>query len=321
MSEERFLVTGATGCIGSWVIRNLVREGVPVRAMIRGSSMHRLRLIMRDEELGRVDFVRGDICDLNFLHASVRDFRPTHLIHLAALQLPFCREDPPRGATVNVAGTVNVFEAARRAGMPKVVYASSAAVYGPREFYGADMLGPGSALYPHSHYGVYKQANEGNARVYWLEEGLSSIGLRPHVVYGPGRDQGLTSAPTKAILAAVQGKPYHIPFGGRLTLQYADDVARLFIRAARRHFTGAGVYDIGGEPVSVDEVVKAVEEVVPSCRGTITFDDKALPFPEGMDNAPLRELLGLLEDRPLEQGIRESVEIFREALRKGMLPS
>jgi nucleoside-diphosphate-sugar epimerase len=115
--------------------------------------------------------------------------------------VPFCRADPPRGALVNVVGTVNVFEAARRrAGqMAPVVYTSSIAVFT------ADDADPASgrltaAAYPHppNHYGVFKQANEGNARIYWLDSGVSSIGVRPMTIYGVGRDQGMTSGPTKA---------------------------------------------------------------------------------------------------------------------------
>jgi nucleoside-diphosphate-sugar epimerase len=88
------------------------------------------------------------------------------------------------------------------------------AVYGSNDEYPVGPLSHNALLKPNSHYGVFKQANEGNAKIYWMEDRISSIGLRPHVVYGPGRDQGMTSAPTKAI-AAVLHKPFHIPFGGR----------------------------------------------------------------------------------------------------------
>jgi nucleoside-diphosphate-sugar epimerase len=86
---------------------------------------------------------------------------------------------------------------------------------------------------PSTLYGVYKRANEGTADVYAAERGLPSVGLRPHTVYGPGRDQGLTSAPTVAMLAAAAGSPYRLPFGGAYQLQYAPDVAAAFVAAAR----------------------------------------------------------------------------------------
>ena len=123
-----------------------------------------------------------------------------------------------------------MFEAVKRSGLRRVVYASSMAVYGRSEEYAPAPLSPDAVLKPRSHYGVYKQANEGSARLYWSESGISSIGLRPYVVYGPGRDQGMTSTPTKAMLAAAAGRSYRISYGGRFGFEYADDVAQAFIR-------------------------------------------------------------------------------------------
>ena len=82
---------------------------------------------------------------------------------------------------------------------------------------------------PGTHYGVFKQCNEGNARVYFQTHDISSVGLRPWALYGVGRDQGITSGLTKAIKAAVVGKPYTIKFTGGIDLQYAEDCARIFL--------------------------------------------------------------------------------------------
>ncbi len=133
--EERFLVTGATGCIGAWTVKNLVREGVFTSVLVRGGSIHRLRLIMEDDEIKRVRFVTGDITDIAMIRDALVEHGITHIIHLAAMQLPFCKADPPLGAAVNVGGTVNIFEAAKTCGIRHVVYASSTAVYGPRQEY------------------------------------------------------------------------------------------------------------------------------------------------------------------------------------------
>ena len=317
--EERFLVTGATGCIGAWVVRNLVRENVPVCITIRDSSLHRLQLIMSPEEIEKLHLKKGNIKDLLFLERALQDFGATHVIHLAAMQLPFCKEDPPEGTVVNVLGTINVFEAAKRSGLHKVVYSSSAAVYGLSDEYPPGPLPHEAPLNPRSHYGVYKQANEGNARVYWIDGAIASIGLRPYVVYGPGRDQGMTSTPTKAMLAAAGGEPYHISFGGRFGFQYADDVAKVFIGAARSNFQGAEVFNIGGMSVTMEEVVETIEAVVPSQKGTITFEDKALPFPEEMDNSQLVACLGPLRETSLRDGISETIAIFKDALKSGTI--
>jgi len=314
MSPERFLVTGGGGCIGIWVLRNLVREGVPVTALDLDPRHKRLPLVLSDQEIGRIEFLRGDVSDLATVEGALKESRANRLIHLAALQLPFCKADPVGGARVNVVGTVNIFEAAKRAGLRSVVYASSTAVYGPSEEYPEAPLAHDAALKPRSHYGVYKQANEGTARVYFMDEGLSSIGLRPYVVYGAGRDQGMTSTPTKAMLAAAARQPYHISYGGHYCFQYADDTARAFIQAARMDFHGAEVFNLGGESVSTPQVIQAIETAEPSIRGKITFEDQPLPFPPEVDNRTLVQAIGPVSFTPLADGVKQTLEIFRRAL-------
>ena len=152
------------------------------------------------------------------------------VIHLAGLQVPTCKADPVAGALVNVAGTLNVFEAAKTIGIKRVVYASSAAVYGMNDDDVA--LDETAQCSPTTHYGVFKRANEGNARVYFLDHGIDSVGLRPLTVYGVNRDTGLTSDPTKAMKSAVLGRPFHIRFGGATDFQYVADTAAAFIACA-----------------------------------------------------------------------------------------
>jgi UDP-glucuronate 4-epimerase len=296
VSAERFLVTGALGCIGAWTATLLVRERVPVTAFDLGEDDSRLRLIAQPEELEQITFVRGDITELDTFERTLAEHEITNVVHLAALQVPFCKADPPLGARVNVVGTVNVFEAVKRRGLSTTVaYASSAAVYDER-----------GELSPRTLYGVYKLANEATARVYDRDDGVASIGLRPFCVYGPGRDQGLTSTPTVAMLSAARGEPYRISFGGSSQFHYAPDVAAAFIKASRTQGAGAEVYELGGPAVHMSEVVSAIEAAAPEAAGTITFDDTPLPFPERLPGQEFD-----LRQTPLEQGVRETIERFR----------
>jgi nucleoside-diphosphate-sugar epimerase len=319
MGNERFLVTGALGCIGAWVVRNLLREGIPTAVFDLASDARRWRLIMTEEERARVQMLSGDISDLTAVEAALKATASTHVIHLAALQVPFCRADPSLCAWVNVVGTVNVFEAAKRCGLQRIVYASSAAVYGSSEDYPEGPLGHEAPLHPQTHYGVYKQANEGTARIYWRDNGISSIGLRPYVVYGPGRDQGLTASPTTAMLAATLGQPFQIPFGGRFDMQFVDDVAKAFIRAARVPFEGADVFNLRGSVVHIREIVSAIEAASPAMRGQLSFTDVPLGFPEEMDDTPLLSVLGPLPRTSLAEGIAATITTFQQALAEGRL--
>jgi UDP-glucuronate 4-epimerase len=325
--SRHFLVTGAMGCLGAWVVRALVGRGTAVTAYDLAEDPHRMQLIMSPDELAEVAFARGDITDLATLKVAAEAAGITDIIHLAALQVPACKANPPLGALVNVVGTVNVFEVARHLGLTHVVYASSVATYGGRDEYRAPLIQPDDPLNPRTLYGVTKQANEATARVYWWDYGLSSIGLRPYVIYGPGRDQGMTSSPTKAMLAAAAGKPYHITYGGRSGLQYAEDVAALFLRAADLRvgdaegipFSGAEVYNIRGSVVDMEAVVSAIEAAVPAAEGTITFDPTPLPFPDGQDDTRLAALLGSLTYTPLDAGVAATIATFRSALADGRL--
>jgi nucleoside-diphosphate-sugar epimerase len=220
---------------------------------------------------------------------------------------------------VNVAGTINVFEAAKRAGLKQVIYASSIAVYGPVTDYPAGPLPHDAPLKPRTHYGVYKQANEGAARIYYGDDGISSIGLRPYTIYGPGRDQGMTSGTTRAMLAAAAGQAYHIPYGGRCTYQYASDAADAFIAAARAPFDGAEVFNLPGSVAHITEVIAAIEAVEPVMQDKLTFENKSLPFPEESDDAPFKALLGQTPYTPLTQGVAETIGLFKAALADGRL--
>jgi nucleoside-diphosphate-sugar epimerase len=261
---------------------------------------------MSPDELAGVEFVQGDITDLGALERVMTAREVTNVVHLAAMLIPLAAADPPRGTLVNVVGTVNVFEAAKRRGLSGLAYASSVAVYDRSD---GIRVAEGATGHPVSHYGVHKQANEGNARIYWRDGGLASVGLRPHVVYGPGRDHGLTAGPTLAMLAAARGETYEIPFGGRAQFQYTADVAAQFIHAARTASTDAVVRNVGGPSEHVSDVVAAIEKVLPGAAGRITFkQDVLLPLPEDMESSqpPGTALL---------DGVSETIELFRRGVR------
>jgi len=318
-SGKTFLVTGAHGFIGAWVTKRLLGAGARVVIFDRDSDPRRLRLIMDEEEVGRTRVVTGDITDATALPPVFEEFEVEHVIHLAGLQVPTCRADPRAGALVNVVGTVNVFEAARiSAGRVKrVVYASSAAVYGSGE--DSRAVNERDEPQPSTHYGVFKRANEGNARVYYLDQGISSVGLRPLTVYGVGRDFGITSDPTKAMKAAVVGRPFHIRFGGRTDFQYVADTADTFIRAAVSGLEGAHVFNLHGETVALADVVAEIERARPDARGRITFDDAPLAIPSEFDDAAVREALGTLPATPLGEGVRATIERFAQLQSEGRL--
>jgi nucleoside-diphosphate-sugar epimerase len=321
-ASERFLVTGALGCIGAWTVRALVREGTPVVALDLGRDRRRLAQIMSEDELASVEFVIGDITDLAAVERTLDEQRITNVIHLAALQVPFCRADPPLGALVNVVGTVNLFEAVKRRGVTSapLVYTSSIGAFSAAdEDASTHRLEENADGHPTTHYGVYKRANEGTARIYALDDGIASIGLRPMTVYGVGRDQGMTSTPTTAIAAAVLGRPYRISFRGTTLYQYAEDVAATLLAASRSGVAGAHVFNLGGSSVDMEAWIEAIEAAVPEAAGTITAADTVLPFPSEIAHDALTAALGSVPVTPYRSGIEATVRILRDLEATGRL--
>jgi UDP-glucuronate 4-epimerase len=244
--------------------------------------------------------VAGDVGDLAQLEETIAGRRVEAVIHLAALQVPFVRDDPVAGARVNVGGTVNVLEAVRRYGLETpVVYASSIAA-----------LPEAGGEHPSTLYGIFKRANEGTAERYFADYGVSSIGLRPHTVYGPGRDQGLTSAPTAAMAAAAQRREFHIPFGGSAQFQYVADAGEAFVRASESGAQGASVHNLDGPVAAMTEVVAAIERAAPDAAGLISAGDEPLPFPQSVDPASFVALVGGPVSRPLADGVAETIAWF-----------
>ena len=315
------LLTGGYGCIGSWMVQQLLRRGDRVWIYDLKEDPHRLRLLLSEEQMRQVPFVQGDVTDLDGLKQVIKTHAITHVAHMAGLQVPTCRADPMLGAKVNVLGTLAVFEAVKSFGpqIQRLVYASSAAVFGPQEAYAPSHVPDEVHLMPTTHYGHYKVCNEGNARVYFQDNGVSSVGLRPCTVYGVGRDFGMTSEPTKAIKCLALGRPFQISYGGFSDMQYVEDVAATFVQCLVAPYQGAKAYNIRGEVVDMPAIHRAMCEVDPAAAKLITYGTKQFAIAYDMDEAALQRDLGPMPRTSLVEGIRKTLAAFRKLREEGRL--
>ncbi len=308
----RVLVTGASGCIGSWIVKQLLDRDLDVVIYDLDTRLTRLQSLADTAALARLKVIEGRIEDTDSVKKLVKDEEITHIVHLAAVLLPVCQAHPVLGGMVDVIGTLNVFEAARDAGRTvRVVYASSSAVWGPEDAYEDRDLNESDPLLPATHYGVYKQANEGNARVFYSANGISSVGLRPWAVYGFGRDFGLTADPTLAIKAVARGEKFHIRIGGGMDMQYVEDVAEIFVRCLLSGKEGAHVFNLVGHLIEMTDFVSLIEKVQPGAAELITASGAKVPVAKRMDGSRLREYLGEVPETPLEAGVSKTLEMFR----------
>jgi nucleoside-diphosphate-sugar epimerase len=185
--------------------------------------------------------------------------------------------------------------------------------------YGTGALSDDVPLTPTTHYGVFKCCNEGNARVYYQDHGLSSVGLRPWTVYGVGRDFGMTSEPTKAIQALALGRPYHISYGGTQDLQYVDDVAKTFVRCLVAPYQGAKSYNLRGQVVDLPTFHQALCVADPAAGQLITFGERQIAIAYDLDDRALQRDLGPMPRTALAEGIRQTLEQFRRLAVEGRL--
>lgn len=293
----RVMVTGGSGFIGAWIAHRLLAGGHSVRVFDRSERRALMRRVAGDA-CESVEWVCGDIAQRCEVERAIAGC--DGVIHLAGLLTPECRADTARALQVNLGGTLNVFEAVRAAGLSRVVYSSSAGVYGPDD---------GSHPAPATLYGVTKLAAEGIARVFWVEHRIASVGFRPYIVYGPGREGGASAGPSLACQAAVRGLSYEIPYTGETGMVHIADVVEAFVRALSIPEHGAHVFTLQGETASTGRIVEAIREVVPGAR--ITARGAPLPIAARLAGDGLRELMPGLPDTPLRQGIAATIETLR----------
>lgn len=293
----KVLITGGGGFLGAWLIRRLLFAGIEVRIFDLGANRDVVSAQIGEPQAQALEWHTGDISQYeSVLQASEGC---DGVIHLAGVLTPVCRDKPWMGLAINVAGTLNVFEAAKARSMRSVIYTSSGGVFGPDDV---------ETPVPTTLYGTWKLANEGIGRTYWHEAGIASIGFRPFVVYGPGRETGLSAGPTLACRAAALGQPYTIPISGNAGLVFVDDVAAAYCAAVQADVKGAHTLNLPGEVASMDHVANLIREFVPNAEIDVT--GSPLPSACSVPNEWANGLLQLPAETSLRDGIRQTVEHY-----------
>lgn len=308
----KVLVTGGAGFIGSWTAEALVRAGHEV-IVLDDLSTGDLRNLSSVAE--SVRFLKGDVTDARTVAELIREERPEAIIHLAAIvSVDEVAEDPVRGFEVNVQGTLNLLEAARRYGVRELIYASSAAVYG-------DPVGlpvrEDHPTRPKNVYGATKLAGEALVSAYMGNYGVPTAVLRYFNVYGPRMRAGPYSGVIRKFIEAVlAGEPITIFGDGEQTRDfvYVEDVALANLAALE---SGArGVYNIGsGRPTKVRDLAALVMKVL----GREVPVRHAPPRPGDIrhsyaDISRAVEEMGWSPRTGLEEGLRKTAEYIGRSL-------
>jgi UDP-glucose 4-epimerase len=292
----RVLITGGAGFIGAWTARLLIDKGHDVTSLDLSNTSGATSEIL-GHRISAIEWVTGDVVRYDDVAAAAESCHA--IIHLAGLLTPACQRDPILGAQVNVIGPLNAFEVAKRKGMNRIIYASSVSVFGPDN---------SAVPFPTTHYGAFKLAVEGSARAYYEDSQISSIGFRPAVVYGLGRETGLTAGLTEACKAAVESRPFTIKFSGEVPVVYVEDVARALVDALTVDIQGAHVCNLIGDVVTVERFIHEIDKAIPSAE--IQFSGPVVPFAAKASVDPVTACLPNFSYISLDQAVDRTVKAF-----------
>jgi UDP-glucose 4-epimerase len=310
--SETVLVTGGTGFIGSYVVKDLLEQGHDAVAYDISTDTEILEQLGVAEE---TEVRRGDLADPTDVIRAVKETGSTRIIHLAALLTTTARDNPRGAADVNIMGTNNVFEAARTLDdqVERVSWASSAAVYAPPHNYDAEWVDEEELVYPDTLYGATKEYNEHQARVYHEDYGLDHVGLRPTVAYGPYRETGGSAFLANIIEKPALGEPYSVEYGDQaIDWQHVEDIAQAFRRGAfaPEEDLTQRIYNVRGVLATVREAAETVEGIMPDADISVS-DEGELPWTQNLDMTKAREDLGYEVQYDLESGFRSYINVLR----------
>lgn len=320
------LITGGFGCIGAettkWLLRN---SQATVVVCSRRVSAERTERVFHDVNPSRLVCIELDVTDRDELSKLLDRLDITHVVHLAALQTPDCNAHRDLGLQINLAGTQNLIEAMKASGgrFQRFINASSVAVYGPRVAYPAGPVPMLAEPQPVNVYGAWKLAGEHISKFFWQDTGTPTLSLRPGVLYGPGRDAGLTSTPTTAMKCVALGLPYQIPFRSRQDYLYAPDVGGAVGNAVLEPFEGHGVFTLPSLTLDTEQMVAAMRQAAEDLgigdQFKITIGDAEVPFICDLDFEPLIKTFPNVPHTPLDLAVRQALEVFQDQVERGWL--
>ena len=293
---KKIIIFGGCGFLGSWIVKSFLLKGYNVSIF---DLKIQKELLSYDigKDINKIKFIQGDITNYDQVREATS--KMDHVINLAGLMTPDCSSNPILGAKVNVLGSINVFEALKKNNIKFLVYASSAGVFGQKDKYNP---------FPETHYGAYKLAVEGVARAYFNEANISSVGIRPYVIYGPGREIGGTAGVTLACKAAKQGYNYTINFSGKAGFVYVEDVTNLVVRLIDRAPVGALTMNINGITTTVENFVSIIKKIIPDAK--VKFNGKPLNVVEEILGGGPSKIFYDFKYTSLDHGINKTINFY-----------
>ena len=293
---KNILIFGGCGFLGSWITKALLKKNLKITIFDLRIKTDLLKNLIGND-LNKINFIEGDISDYEQVLKATEDMN--YILNLAGLMTPDCSSNPSLGAEVNVKGSINVFEAIKKNNIKFLIYTSSGGVYGNEDKYNP---------FSETHYGAFKLAVEGMARAYFNESLISSVGLRPFVIYGPGREVGGTAGVTLACKAAKQNFEYTVGFSGKVGFVYVEDVTNLVERLIDKAPVGAITMNINGITTSVENFVSIIKKNIPDAN--VKFSGKPLSVVEEILGGEPSKTFKDFKYTSLDNGINKTINFY-----------
>ena len=302
-------IAGGTGFIGRRVVPLLAQRGEEIVCMDIAPQTADFSALGK-----QVRVVRGDISQFDDVMARMVEAKPDRVINLAY----YIGSDlPPRVAfKLNVLGMDNCFEAARLAGVNRVVYASSVAVSGEQKNFGERLVTEEDFRHGHVQYAMHKIFNEWQAQDYRDKHGMEITTIRPANVTGPDKIFGSVDH-VFIVTKPARGEPVTMPYKDAMRAPvHVDEIAEIFARVAMKDKPEHAIYNTGGQTISLGEIADIVREFIPDARitfdhdtggrersGNFMIDNSRVVTEFGIQFRPYRErVLQIINDVRKEQG-------------------
>ena len=302
------LVTGGTGFIGAYVVRELLQAGHTVVAYDIQIARNSFDDVLEEAERSRAILVEGNVTDPSALDLAIQRHEIEVIAHLAS-PLSSQTEEDPGFAIDNMIGAHRVvLEAARSANLRKVVWASSIGVFGPPRRYETLPLPNDAPHYPTYLYGACKSFNEYLATYYTEKYGLDTLGLRFPLVYGIGRMRGVAMYFVDLVEKPALGLPCRVPLADAMyDWLYVVDAARLVAESLSTGRTRTRTFNVSGEFASMRKAIDIVQRWLPDA--VFDLEPGEYPITEELDASALRSEVGFAPRWSLEQGLHECLNI------------
>lgn len=313
-----YLVTGGTGFLGSYVVRDLLNAGKEVVCLQRSGVTQTLRDVVGEDKIGKIKVIQGDVSNALQVFNIIRENKIDLIIHLGYVLPPVSELQPAYALQVNCTGLNNLLEAVRLFGLRRLIWTSSSRAFGRLGEIWKEPVGGDDALYmPDDFYGATKVLNEFMLKLYFDKFKIDTIGIRMARTFGTGKWTGGGVTLTRFFRNCALNIPAIIGGANQVTpYQYVEDTSELVLKACEVETTKSRMFNTG-EELTISQLVEIIRKINPQAQVTVEERrDMGMVFVPAshprVDITAVKAELGWEPKYTIEGGLRKMFNYFRQ---------